>query len=365
MGDGRGNVPSERPRESTFHVLIDTCVWLDIAQNQKLTPLLTVLVEFIDEGHIRLLLPRTVVDEFQRNRERVAKTSAKSLATHFNAVKDAIRKAERNKRKRDRALDFLSDVDHRIPMIGGEAKITLDRIDELFAKAAVIETSDAIKARATDRALTNSAPCHQNKNSMADAVLIETYFECVKTMSGPGHRFAFITHNKTDFSLANGNQKLPHTDIAAGFSKIKSMYFIALVDCLRRVDSMRVSHLLWESEWDQPARGLTDILKWMDRLTTQVWHKRHMNWVWRLERGKDKIVSRAEWDAGFAKNSKYSQTHTSEEVWIAAKKAAREAERMLGKGNHGPYTDFEWGMINGKLSALRWVLGEEWDMLDT
>lgn len=47
--------------------------------------------------------------------------------------------------------------------------------------------------------------------------------------------------------------------------------------------------------------------------------------------------------------------------------AMRKTEKKYGKRKLRNYyhNDFEWGMLNGKLSALRWVLGDEWDMLDT
>lgn len=47
--------------------------------------------------------------------------------------------------------------------------------------------------------------------------------------------------------------------------------------------------------------------------------------------------------------------------------AMRRVEKKYGKRKLRSYysNDFEWGMLNGKLSALRWVLGDEWDMLDT
>jgi hypothetical protein len=55
-------------------------------------------------------------------------------------------------------------------------------------------------------------------------------------------------------------------------------------------------------------------------------------------------------------------------ITLATLTTAREAGARVSKsyeGNLGPWDDFEWGMINGKLSALRWVLGDEWDFLDT
>jgi len=41
-----------------FNVLIDTCVWLDLAQDQKQTPLLLVVENMAKAGLLRLLVPR-------------------------------------------------------------------------------------------------------------------------------------------------------------------------------------------------------------------------------------------------------------------------------------------------------------------
>lgn len=345
-----------------FNILIDTSVWLDLAADPNQTPLLDALVSLVSDGRVSLIVPRIVVTEFTKNRSRVAKSSARSLTSHFDQVKDAIRRAETDNKQKGKILGYLSDMNHRIPVLGGAAEGALARIEEILTKAAIIETGNDAKSRAADRALNRKAPFHhEGKNSMADAVLIEIYFECVRSMGGRGQRFAFVTHNKQDFSIASGNQKMPHADLAGSFSKIKSMYFINLAECLRRVDPMTVTYAMLEQEWVEEPRSLSEILDSMDRLTTQVWYNRHKNLAWKIAKGKHKVVSREEWETGKLSG----QTHTVADIWAGALKSAKKAERRLGEGNYGPRTDFEWGTINGKLSALRWVLGEEWDQLDT
>jgi hypothetical protein len=343
-----------------FRMLIDTCVWLDLAKNAKQIPILGVLEELSRLGMISIIVPRVVLDEFERNRDRIAKESAKSLSTHFRLVKEAVGKIDADKKKMQAVLSHLDDVNHKISISNGEAIGALERIAKLLIASPIIETSEAVKLRAAQRAIEKKAPFHHDKNAMADAIIIETYADCVRDKSASGIRFAFVTHNKSDFSLEHGNQNMPHSDFASLFSPIKSLYFINLPEALRRIEPSLVTDIMLEHSWTQEPRSLTEILEAEDLLFHQIWYNRHWNMRIGIEEGKIKVV-----DKEVYPRPSGAQETIQRDVLKVALAAARRVERRYGKKNLGPWDDFEWGMLNGKLSALRWVLGDEWDMLDT
>jgi hypothetical protein len=148
--------------------------------------------------------------------------------------------------------------------------------------------------------------------------------------------------------------------LAGLFSRIKSLYFINLPEALRRFKPSLVTDIMLEYSWTQEPRGLTEILEAEDLLFHQVWYNRHWNLRVGIEEGKLKVVDKVT----YPRPAGAPET-IQRDVLKGALKAARLVERRYGKKNLGPWDDFEWGMINGKLSALRWVLGDEWDMLDT
>lgn len=111
--------------------------------------------------------------------------------------------------------------------MGGSAEVTLGRIEKLLAAVTVAESSVAVILKAAHRALHKKAPCHHDNKLSAGRHRHRDLFRGRPGGRG-GERFAFVTRNHSDFSLANGNHQLPHADLAAGFSRIKSMYFINL-----------------------------------------------------------------------------------------------------------------------------------------
>jgi hypothetical protein len=138
------------------------------------------------------------------------------------------------------------------------------------------------------------------------------------------------------------------------------MYFITLGEALRRVQPEQFADLMIEQEWIEEPRRLTEILDAIDLLFHQVWYNRHQITRQKIERGQTKIVEKETFPV---KN--HLRRPIQRNVWEGALKAAAKVEKKYGVENLGPWDDFDWGMINGKLSALRWVLGDEWDMLDT
>lgn len=324
-----------------FKLLIDTCVWMDAAKDPRQQALLNVLGELVELGEVSLLVPRIVIDEFQRNKQRIVADSTRSLSSAFKRVKEAVENFGDPKKKR-RVLGQLNDVDHRLPQFADFAHKSVNTIEQLHAGGVVLETTDEVILRAARRAVEQKAPFHRNRNGMADAIIIELYADCVAEQCPRGTRFGFVTHNIRDFSAPNESHAEPHPDIAALFSKIRSLYFIKLGEAVKRGRPDLVSELMLQyEEWFEP-RSLSEILEAERELCDKVWYDRHML---ARQRGEDK-----EWNP---------------DIREGAYKSAANMERKYGKENIGPWSKFEWGMINGKLSALRWVLGDEWDMLYT
>ena len=62
------------------------------------------------------------------------------------------------------------------------------------------------------------------------------------------------------------------------------------------------------------------------------------------------------WKSEYAK-----QYGTTKSLWKVAVYNAKRIEKKYGKNNLGPCNDSELSVIDGKFSAIRWVLGDEWD----
>lgn len=91
-------------------------------------------------------------------------------------------------------------------------------------------------------------------------------------------------------------------------------------------------------------RRQNEILAAEQEFFDKVWHERHLLFRHRVESGEQTV---------------------SPELWKRALEAAEQVRQTYSESQLGPYDEFEWGMISGKLSALRWALGDDWDMLDT
>ena len=289
-----------------------------------------------------------------------SKTASGVYRRIFKRVREAVSQFAEDDKKDD-TLHQLNEIDHKIAMKGEVSKRTLATIEKIMMASPPVLVSNDAKVRAAERALARAAPFHLAKNSFGDALLIETYAEIVAADTNPENDFIFVTENTRDFSRHNGDQRLPHADLEPLFADARSRYFTSIVEVIKEIDGEMLEEYEFEHTYHQDSRRLSEILEAEHLLFRQVWYNRHWGLRSGVEEGSIKIITGAE----FQKLEGYHPEVVVDEIWKGALAAAKRTEEEVGIENLGPWTDFEWGMVNGKLSALRWVLGDEWDMLDT
>jgi len=247
----------------------------------------------------------------------------------------------------DEPLSWIDALAHHIPLIGAMTTRNFDEILELLQKGRSLEAGPAEHAGVVRRGLEKQAPLHRQKNSVADALLVELYVTAVAAGDLTADRFAFVTSNHEDFSTTGGDRRQPHPDLADLFASDGSSYRLGvegLVEVLREQFTDEFVELVEESDFREEPRRLDEILEAEQEFFDRAWHERH-------------LVFRKEYEAG-------ERGRAMPEIYKQAR-AAAERVKARWPDIRPVESDFEWGMWNGKLSALRWVLGSEWDFLDT
>jgi PIN domain len=147
-----------------LHLLVDTCVWLDLAKDYREQPVISALEDLIAARQIKLIVPQVVLDEFSRNKGRVVEDARRGLQSHFRLVREAVNRFGEDE-YRSAILAALNEVDHKIFTRNESAIGSVEQIEKLLIAQLALATTDAIKCSVPNGRLPIERPITELKTA--------------------------------------------------------------------------------------------------------------------------------------------------------------------------------------------------------
>lgn len=234
------------------YITLDTNTWIYLANGTEPVRLLNYIDKEVDKGNITVLIPEIVVKEWETHKD---KTVRQGSIKHFNEVKDALDKILKllgdkgeksimsflieERDNKDYFKDFIDNFNARKKEVENAVSDNIKLVDELFKnKVTIIEIKDEIYKKSGQYALEKKAP-FKLKNSFADALILFSFLDYVKTQSI--ENAIFISYNTDDFCEKKNGKKLLHPDLVEEFDKAKSKFYKIVGEALNTIEKDIVS----------------------------------------------------------------------------------------------------------------------------
>ncbi len=185
-----------------IYLTFDSNIWIySLDESWQIENQFDHLEHWIQKGEVKLLLPKIIIDEWNKNEKKQVKEREKKLRDFFNMAEEILPSAFFAEYKEPATQRKIIDDQ-------------LNRVKNLILQSEIIPEYPEVKDRIISDGIAKKAPLH-NKSSVADAIIVYSLIHFAKL--NQGNNYFFISNNTKDFYQKENKKNNIHPDLKVDF----------------------------------------------------------------------------------------------------------------------------------------------------